>query len=458
MSQKQSTADLGNDSVGKLMLRLSLPAIAAQVVNMLYNMVDRVYIGHIPNIGAAALTGVGVSFPILILIAAFSALIGLGGAPRASIEMGRGNRENAEKILGNCFIMLLMCAAVLTVVFFFFSRPLLLLFGASDITLPYGLSYLHIYVLGTVFVLISVGLNAFISAQGAAAVAMKTTLIGAVLNIILDPLFIFTFGMGVQGAAVATVISQAVSAVWVLRFLFGEKTALRLRRENFKLQRKVLMPVLVLGLSPFIMQSTESLLNICFNSSLQHFGGDTAVGAMSILSTLMQMVCLPLQGLTIGAQPIISYNYGAQKYDRVRKALRMLLVSSIIFTTACWACMQLFPSVFVGIFTNDQILTKTTIWASHIYLAALFMVGIQMSCQQSFLALGQAKQSLLLALLRKIILLIPFIYILPHFFTDKVFAVFLAEPVSDTLAACITFFTFFTWFRHTFEKAPACKK
>ncbi|MDD3261027.1 MAG: MATE family efflux transporter [Oscillospiraceae bacterium] len=452
MSAKPAAADLGSGSIGHLMLQLSLPSIAAQVVNMLYNMVDRIYIGHIPNTGATALTGVGVCFPILILISAFSALIGLGGAPRASIEMGRSNREGAEKILGNCFTMLLAAAAVLTAVFLCFSRPLLMLFGASEKTLPYGLSYLNIYVLGTVFVLISVGLNAFISAQGAASTAMKTTLIGAVLNIVLDPVFIFAFGLGVRGAAIATVISQAVSAVWVLHFLFGPKTALRLRRKNLRLHRRILLPILGLGLSPFIMQSTESLLNICFNSSLQHYGGDTTVGAMSILSTLMQMVMLPLQGLALGAQPIISFNYGAQKYDRVKKAFRLLLISSFIFTAGCWALMQLLPGIFVGMFTSDAVLTKTTVWASHIYLFGLFASGIQAACQQSFLALGQAKQSLLLALLRKVILLIPLIYILPHLFTDPVFAVFLAEPVADISAACITFLTFFAWFRRNFAK------
>lgn len=430
--------DLANESVGKLLFRLAVPAIAAQLVNMLYNIVDRMYIGHIEGIGAAALTGVGVCFPILMVISAFSSLVGMGGAPRASIKMGQGDFEGAEKTLGNCFITLLGISVVLTIFFLIFKEKLLLLFGASENTLPYADSYLTIYVCGTIFVQIALGMNAFISTQGYATTGMLTVLIGAVTNIVLDPLFIFVFHMDVQGAAIATVISQGVSAVWVMVFLFGKKSRLRIRPQNFRLDAKILLPVFALGVSPFIMQSTESLLNIAFNSSLQKYGGDLAVGAMTILSSLMQILTLPITGLTQGAQPIISFNYGAKNTERVRQAFRLMITAALVFSVAFWASVMLFPGMFVMIFNNEAELMGITIWAIRIYLAVGFVMGAQFACQQTFIAIGQAKSSLFLALLRKIILLIPLIYILPNFFEDKVFAVFLAEPVSDTLAVLTT--------------------
>ena len=431
---------LGTERVGRLLLRL--PAVTAQLVNMLYNIVDRIYIGHIPDVGAAALTGVGVTFPVIMVIAAFSALIGMGGAPRASIKMGQNDDDGAEEIMGNCLTVLIGISVVLTAVFLLFGRDLLLLFGASGDTIGYASSYMNIYVCGTLFVQLALGMNSFISSQGFAKTSMITVVIGAAINIALDPLFIFTFGLGVQGAALATVLSQAVSAVWVMCFLRGKKTHLRIRRRYLRPRASVMLPVLALGVSPFIMQSTESLVNIALNSSLQTYGGDLAVGAMTILASLMQVLTLPIMGIAQGAQPIAGFNFGAGKNDRVRKTFRLLLISSVTFATVMWLAMMFIPQVFISLFNNDPELMKVTVWAVRIYMGGAFALGAQFACQQTFIAVGQAKVSLLLALLRKIVLLIPLIYILPNFFADKVFAVFLAEPVSDLLAATITVITF----------------
>ena len=433
---------LGTERVGRLLLRLALPAVTAQLVNMLYNIVDRIYIGHIPDVGAAALTGVGVTFPIIMVIAAFSALIGMGGAPRASIKMGQKDDAGAEEIMGNCLTVLVGISVVLTAVFLFFGRDLLLLFGASGDTIGYASSYMNIYVCGTLFVQLALGMNSFISSQGFAKTSMITVVIGAAINIALDPLFIFTFGLGVQGAALATVLSQAVSAAWVMSFLRGKKTHLRIRRRYLRPKASVMLPVLALGVSPFIMQSTESLVNIALNSSLQAYGGDLAVGAMTILASLMQVLSLPIMGIAQGAQPIAGFNFGAGKNDRVRKTFKLLLISSVTFSVSLWLAMMLIPQVFISLFNNDPELMKVTVWAVRIYMGGAFALGAQFACQQTFIAVGQAKVSLLLALLRKIVLLIPLIYILPNFFADKVFAVFLAEPVSDLLAATITVITF----------------
>lgn len=445
----QNTSNkLGTEKISRLLFQLALPAITAQIINMLYNIVDRIYIGHIAGIGTLALTGVGVCFPIITLITAFSSLIGMGGAPQASIRMGEKNMDEAERILGNCFAALLLLAVTLTAVFLIGGRTFLRFFGASGDTLPYAMEYLNIYVIGTLFVMISLGLNSFISAQGFAKISMFTVVIGAVINIILDPILIFGLHMGVQGAALATIISQCVSAVWVLKFLTGPKTTLRIKFANMKLSKRILFPVLALGLAPFIMQSTESLLSICFNTSLQKYGGDLAVGSMTILTSIMQVLSLPLSGLTQGAQPIVSYNFGAGNKDRVKQAFRLLFISCVTFSTLYWLLNMIAPGLLVGIFANDKVLKDTASWALRIYLATGFMMGIQLACQQTFVAIGQAKISLFLALLRKIILLIPLIYILPNFFADKVFAVFLAEPISDFLAASTTF----TLFHRRFNK------
>lgn len=450
--------DLGSGKVGKLLFSLALPTITSQIVNMLYNLVDRVYIGHmqpVETVGKLALTGVGVCLPIIMVISAFAALMAMGGAPRASIEEGRGNVPGSERIMGNSFTLLVAAALVLTAVFMAFAEPMLRIFGASDNTIGYALDYMRIYCLGTIFVQVTLGMNAFITAQGFTVVGMKTVLIGAGLNTVLDPVFIFAFGMGVRGAALATILSQAVSAAWVLRFLTGPKTKWRLRRDCLRPRTKVVLPSLALGLSPFIMQSTESLIAVCFNSSLLKYGGDTAVGAMTVLTSIMQFAMMPLQGLTQGAQPIISYNYGARNSDRVRAAFRCLLKACLVYSLTLWVLVQLFPEMFVLIFNNSPALVDYAAWALRIYMAATGIFGIQIACQQTFVALGSAKISLFLAVLRKIILLIPLIYILPNFFADKAFAVFLAEPVADLLAVCTTAVMFSVQFRRSMATLEA---
>lgn len=452
-TQRQArTQDLGAGSIPKLLAQLAIPAVVAQIVNLLYNIIDRIYIGHIPNIGAAALTGVGLFTPILMFINAFAMLSGSGGAPRAAIFMGKKDNDTAEKIMGNCFSLILIFAVALTVICFIFAPQLLRLFGASDATLPYAVSYARIYIAGSIFVLIVLGMNLFITTQGFSKISMLATVIGAVINVILDPIFIFVFDMGVQGAAIATVLSQAVGAVWVIRFLTGKKTTLRLKLSNMKLDPKIFGPCLALGISSFVMMSTESILSISFTSSLSRFGGDVAVGAMTIITSVNQLIVMPLQGVCQGGQPIMSYNFGAGNKDRVKKAFFTQFRVCIIFTIAGWALMMLIPQVFAGMFTSDAELSSYTAWALRIYMAGIFSIGFQVSCQQSFMALGQAKVSLLLACLRKIILLIPLIFILPCFLSDKVFAVFLAEPISDILAALVTTITFITQFDKILEK------
>lgn len=446
MSQMQNR-DMGNGSIKKMMLSMAVPAVVGQVINLLYNIVDRIYIGHIPEIGGSALTGVGLFGPILLLITAFAMLAGAGGAPRAAIAMGRGEREAAEKIMANCFSVLLFLALVLTGVFYFAAPGLLRLIGASDATLPYALEYGRIYILGCVFVLTVMGMNPFITTQGFAKFSMLTTVIGAVINIILDPIFIFGLGLGVSGAAYATVISQAVSALWILRFLTGKKTVLRLKAVNMIPDPKVILPCLALGISSFVMVSTESLLSVSFTSSLQNYGGDLAVGAMTVMASINQLVTMPLSGVCQGGQPLISYNYGAGKMDRVKEAFFCQFGVCVTYTLTLWAVIMIAPNFFAGIFTNDSALVAYTGWALRIFLAGVFSVGFQISCQQAFMALGQAKISLLLACLRKLILLIPLIFVLPIFAEDKVFAVFLAEPVSDIVAAMVTTITFFCFFR-----------
>ena len=421
MNPNSTSQVMATEQVPKLLARLAIPAVVAQVINLLYNIVDRIYIGHIPGYGADALTGVGLYMPILMLVNAFALLAGSGGAPRAAISMGRQDHPTAEKILGNCFALLMGMATALTVLFYAFAPQFLVLFGASEATLPYALDYARIYILGTVFVMTVLGMNPFITTQGFAKISMLTTVIGAVINIILDPIFIFALDLGVKGAAIATVLSQAVGAMWILRFLTGSKTILRLRKSNFRLEKEIILPCLGLGISTFVMMSTESLLSVSFTSSLSRYGGDIAVGAMTILTSVCQLVVLPLQGICQGGQPIISYNYGARNDSRVKEAFRCQL-------TVCAA------------------------WAIRIYLAGIFAFSFQVCCQQSFMALGQAKISLLLACLRKIILLIPLIFILPNFFENKVFAVFLAEPISDILAAVVTTIAFFTRFNQILKK------
>lgn len=447
--------DLGKESVGKLLFILAVPTITSQVVNALYNMVDRMYIGHIPEIGADALTGVGVCFPIIMIISAFAFLVGVGGSPRASIYMGKKDNDTAEKILGNCFTALIVCAIALTIIVLLFKEPLLYLFAASEDTIGYAMDYITIYAVGTIFVQLTLGLNAFISAQGFSKISMLTVIIGAVTNIVLDPIFIFLFDMGVKGAALATVFSQALSAAWAIWFLFSKHTVLRLRKENFKPSWKILAPCIALGVAPFVMQATESVLVLCFNSSLLAYGGKLAVGAMTILSSVMQFAMLPLQGLTQGGQPIISYNYGAKNAERVKKAFKLQTISCFAYAFILWALIILFPGMFVSIFTGDPALSEITIWALRIYMAAIFMMGLQISCQQTFIAFGNSKISAFLAVFRKIIVLIPLIYILPMILEDDVFAVFLAEPIADVIAVATTVTLFYKEFKKLQQQMKA---
>ena len=436
---------LGKEPVGKLLLKLALPTVTAQIINMLYNIVDRIYIGHIPEIGEAALTGVGVCMPLIMIVTAFSAFAAYGGAPRASIYMGQGNHDSAEKTLGNCFAVQFIISVLLTAALLLWNRDFLMAFGASDKTIGYGVEYMNIYAIGTIFVQMTLGMNAFITAQGFARTGMFSVLIGAVANIVLDPIFIFGFNMGVAGAAWATIISQAMSCAWVLLFLCGKKTHLRLRVKYMRLSRKIVLPSLALGLSSFIMQASESIISICFNSSLQSYGGDIAVGAMTILTSVMQFAMLPLQGLGQGAQPIISYNYGARNPERVKAAFKLLLKSSLVYSTLLWALVMLFPQAFAAMFTSSETLMTFTQKALRIYMACLLLFGIQIACQMTFTSLGNAKASILVAVMRKFILLIPLIYIMPLLFSaDKTTAVYMAEPVADFIAVTFTaiFFTF----------------
>lgn len=452
MNSRSNTQAMETEKIPRLLAQLAIPAVVAQIINLLYNIVDRIYIGHISGVGAAALTGVGLFTPILMLINAFAMLAGSGGAPRAAISMGKKDNKTAEQILGNCFALLVLMAIILTIIFFILAPKLLTLFGASEKTLPYAVAYARIYILGSIFVLIVLGMNPFITTQGFAKISMLTTIIGAVINIILDPIFIFVFNLGVRGAAIATVLSQAVGAIWILRFLSGEKTILHLKKENFRLQKNIILPCLALGVSTFVMLSTESILSISFTSSLSRYGGDIAVGAMTIITSISQLATLPLQGICQGGQPIMSYNFGAGNKDRVKKAFFTQFKVCAIFTTLFCIIVTAFPRLFAGIFSNNTELITYTAWALRIYMAGIFSLGFQVCCQQSFMALGQAKVSLLLACLRKLILLIPLIFILPLFIQNKVFAVFLAEPISDILAAIITTLTFLSRFNKILDK------
>ncbi|HEB5002538.1 TPA: MATE family efflux transporter [Clostridioides difficile] len=454
---ENSNTNLGSESVGKLLFKLATPAIIAQIVNVLYNIVDRIFIGRMEN-GEVAMAGVGVAFPIIIIITACSYLIGMGGGPLAAIKMGEQNNDEAEKIMSNSFSVLVILAILLTIGFKIGKEPLLWMFGASESTIGYSMDYLNIYLIGTVFVQISMGMNTFINTQGFATTGMMTVAIGALINIILDPIFIFGFNMGVKGAALATIIAQGVSAIWVLMFLFGKKSILKIKKKYMIPKASIILPVLGLGISPFIMQSTESLVLIALNSKLQMYGGDLAVGSMAIMSSIMQILMLPNMGVTQGAQPIISYNYGSGQLDRVKKTFKLCLLSCFTYSTILWLLLMIFPTFFVSIFNKNPQLLSMTSWSIKIYFAGAFMFGIQIACQQTFLALGKATISLVLALLRKIVLLIPLIFILPTFFNEKLFAVILAEPVADITAATITAISFFIFYKCFLSKPKAIKE
>nr|WP_312983388.1 MATE family efflux transporter [Clostridioides sp.] len=441
-------SNLGEEKISKLLFKLATPAIIAQLVNVLYNIVDRIFIGRMEN-GGIAMAGVGVSFPIILIISAFSALVGMGGGPLAAIKMGEKDNDGAEKIISNSFSILIIVSVILMIVFQINKENLLWLFGASESTIAYASDYLGIYLWGTLFVLVSMGMNPFINTQGFATTGMITVVIGAIINIILDPIFIFGLGMGVKGAALATIIAQGVSALWVLLFLFGKKSIIKIRTKYLRPNKTIVLGVLALGVSPFIMQATESLVLVSLNSRLQIYGGDLAVGAMTIMSSIMQIVMLPILGLMQGAQPIMSYNYGAKYFDRVKSTFKLSILLCFSFAFLMWLALMLFPEVFVRIFNNDKELLSKTSWSMRIYFAGIMTIGVQISCQQTFLALGKSKISFLLAILRKVVLLVPLIFILPSLIENKLFAVFLAEPIADITAAVVTLACFMVFYKKT---------
>lgn len=446
--QEKDNAFLGTAPVGKLLWKLAVPTVAAQLINMLYNIVDRIYIGHMPGDGSLALTGVGICMPLIMIVSAFAALAGAGGAPRASIFMGQGDKDSAEKTLGACFTLQVLISVLLTAALLLWNRRFLMAFGGSENTIDYAVDYMNIYAIGTLFVQLTLGMNAYITAQGFAKTGMLTVLIGAICNIALDPLFIFGLHLGVRGAALATVISQGISCAWVLAFLCGKKTILHIKKQNLRLPKKILLPCVALGLSPFIMQASESVISVCFNSSLLRYGGDVAVGAMTIFTSVMQFAMLPLQGLAQGAQPITSYNYGAKNADRVKKTFFLLLKVSLLYSVVLWALVMLFPRVFAGVFTANTELLDFAAKALRVYCAMMFLFGLQIACQMTFVAIGYAKSSIIVAVMRKFILLLPLIFILPHIFTEnQTMAVYLAEPVADALAVTFTAILFSVQFK-----------
>ena len=442
---------LGTAPLVPLIFSLALPTALAQLVNMLYNIVDRIYVGHIPGTGSLALAGLGVTYPIIVLITAFSNLIGMGGAPRASVAMGRGDYKTAEKILGNCITLLVVLSVLLSVVFTIFGEPILMAFGASENTLPYAMSYLRIYLLGTLFVQFTLGMTPFITNQGFAKTSMATTCIGAISNIILDPVFIFGFNMGVQGAAIATILSQAISAVWVLVFFTGKRSVLRIRKANLAPDGKTLALVLSLGVSPFLMTATECVIQLAFNTGAATYGGDSAVAIMSILFSVAQIANLPVQGFCQGAQPVVGFNFGAQKLARVRQAFKIMLAVSMGVTTVVVGAVEIAPQLFLGLFSSDAGLIALGTAPLRIYMLGYFFMGAQLACQQTFLGLGEARISMFIALLRKVILLLPLSLVIPRVFgalgLSQLLGLYLAEPISDIVSAstCTILFFVIEW-------------
>lgn len=449
---KNNKEMLGTAPVGKLLVKLSLPTVIAQLVNMLYNLVDRIYIGHMPEVGDLALTGVGVCMPIILIVSAFAALVSSGGAPRSSIFMGQKDTESAEKTLGSCFSLLIIISAVLTVLLLIFSRDLLLTFGASQNTIGYATDYINIYAIGTVFVQLTLGMNAFISAQGFTKISMVSVMVGAVSNIILDPIFIYALNMGVKGAALATIISQALSCVWVITFLCSDKSILKLKLKNLIPVPKIVLPCIALGTATFIMQSSESVISVCFNASLLKYGGDIAVGSMTILTSVMQFAMLPPQGIAQGAQPILSFNYGAKNAERVKKTYKLLLISCFIYSVTIWAAVMAFPKAFVSLFTPDKALATFASKALRIYFAGMLLFGIQIACQMTFVSLGNALSSVIVAIIRKFVLLLPLIYIMPNLVDNRTIGVYLAEPIADILAVTFTAILFVFQFKRALKK------
>lgn len=443
---------LGTAPIGRLLFRLALPTVVAQLINMLYNIVDRVYIGHMPEVGDLALTGVGVCMPIIMIVSAFAALVSSGGAPRASIFMGEKNIDGAEKALGACFGLQIIVSAILTVILLIWNEDFLLAFGASENTIEFATDYMSVYAIGTIFVQLTLGMNAFITAQGFARTAMLSVVIGAVSNIALDPVFIYWLDMGVSGAALATIISQALSCIWIVVFLCSKRSILRLKIKNLIPSPKIVLPCVALGTASFIMQSSESVISICFNSSLLEHGGDIAVGAMTILTSVMQFAMLPPQGIAQGAQPILSYNYGAKNADRVRSVYKLLLKVCLIYSVTIWALVMIFPRVFVSMFTPDDALTAFASRALRIYFSGMVLFGIQIASQMTFVSLGNAPSSVLVAVVRKFVLLLPLIYIMPRIVSDATTGVYVAEPIADLLAVTFTAILFYFQFKKALRK------
>lgn len=443
---------LGTEPVGKLLFKLAIPTVVAQLINMLYNIVDRIYIGHMPEVGSVALTGVGVCLPIIMIVSAFACFFSSGGAPRASIALGKGETDTSEKILGGCLALQIAISIILTVVLLVWNRDLLLVFGASEKTIGYAVNYMNIYAVGTLFVQLTLGLNAFITAQGNTKTGMLTVIIGAVCNIILDPVFIFAFGMGVRGAALATIISQAISCIWCICFLCGRKTVIRLRKKYIRISPQIVLPCVALGVSTFIMQGSESVIFVCFNSSLLKYGGDIAVGAMTICTTVTQFAMLPLQGISQGAQPISSYNYGAKKPERVKKTFKLLLISCFLYAFVLWEIIMIAPELFARMFSSDETLVAFAVNAIRIYCGAMFLMGIQIACQMTFVSIGNAVCSVIVAIVRKFVLLLPLIYIMPGILSNKTFGVYMAEPVADVIAVSFTVILFTFQFRKAMKK------
>lgn len=443
---------LGTAPIGKLLFKLALPTVIAQLINMLYNIVDRIYIGHMPENGDLALTGVGVCMPIIMLVSAFASLVSSGGAPRASIFMGKQDMESAEKTLGGCFSLQIVVSALLTVILCIWNEDILMMFGASENTIKYATEYMSTYAIGTVFVQLTLGMNAFVTAQGFTKISMISVMIGAIANIILDPLFIYGFGMGVRGAALATVISQSLSCIWVVTFLFGKKTLLKIKLKNLLVSPKIILPCLALGSAAFIMQASESVISVCFNSSLLKYGGDVAVGAMTILTSVMQFAMLPLQGISQGAQPISSYNYGAKNATRVKKTFKLLLTTCLIYSVTLWICVMLFPRAFASMFTAEAALLDFTEKALRVYFGGMFLFGVQIACQMTFVSLGNAPSSVIVAVVRKFVLLLPLIYVVPQLVSDKTMGVYLAEPIADVIAVTFTAILFAFQFKKALKK------
>lgn len=445
--ERTAENDFSKGSVVKNILGLAVPMTLAQLINVLYNIVDRIYIGRIPEHATLSLTGIGLSLPMITMVIAFANLFGMGGAPLCSIERGRGNLEEAEKIMGNSFTMLVVFGVFLTMLGLLFKKPLLYAFGASDSTYPFADAYITIYLLGSIFVMVGLGMNSFINSQGFGKVGMCTVLLGAVANIILDPIFIFGLGMGVRGAALATIISQFFSAVWIVRFLTGKRTILRLRLSCLRPQWKRIRAIVGLGMSGFTMAITNCTVQIVCNATLQTFGGDLYVGVMTVINSLREVASMPVQGVTNSAQPVMGFNYGAKEYGRVKKAIVFTSLFSIAYTTLAWAFLHGFPEFFIRIFNQDQALIEAGVPALRLYFFGFFMMSLQFAGQAVFVALGMSRQAIFFSIFRKVVIVVPLTLLLPSVFGMGTNGVFLAEPISNFIggAACFGTMLLLVW-------------